>query len=115
MNLTACLLAQIFDAEITNWDHPDILDINPNLNVAKDYPIFVGRRVLGSSSTYSMTHYLHTGCGIDFAILRIAPDEHVTCLVEVNDGFSLGRYEGLSGKAYTDLLIARWEKLVGSI
>lgn len=53
-----------------------------------------------------------TGCGIDFAILRIAPEEYVTCLVEVNDGFSLGRYEGLSGKAYTDLLIARWEKLV---
>jgi len=62
LNLTACLLAQIFDAEITTWDNPDILDINPNLNVAKDYPIFVGRRVLGSSSTYSMTHYLHAQC-----------------------------------------------------
>ena len=62
LNMTACLLAQIFDAQITTWDHPDILNINPGLNVEKDYPIYVGRRVLGSSSTYSMTHYLHSQC-----------------------------------------------------
>ena len=30
-----------------------------------------------------------------------------TCLVEVNDGYSLGVYPGISGKDYTDLLISR--------
>eukprot|EP01106_Pelomyxa_sp_JSP_P007699 TRINITY_DN2246_c0_g1_i15.p2 TRINITY_DN2246_c0_g1~~TRINITY_DN2246_c0_g1_i15.p2 ORF type:complete len:218 (-),score=91.13 TRINITY_DN2246_c0_g1_i15:74-727(-) len=68
------------------------------------------------------------GCAIDFAVLAVRGGggagggggdgggdggrRFVTCLVEVNDGFSLGRYDGLSGKDYTDLLIARWEHLM---
>lgn len=60
--MTACLLAKILGAEITTWDHPEILDLNPNLSVQPDYPIFVARRVLGSSSTYSVTHYLRAQC-----------------------------------------------------
>ena len=35
----------------------------------------------------------------------------VTGLIEVNDGYSLGHYEGLSGKDYTDMFIARWHTL----
>jgi len=62
LNMTACLLSRIFDADITEWDHADIKAINPGLNVADGYPIYVGRRVLGSSSTYSITHYLHAQC-----------------------------------------------------
>ena len=62
LNMTACLLSRVFNRDITTWDHPDILDINPGLSVADDYPIFVGRRVLGSSSTYSITHYLYAQC-----------------------------------------------------
>lgn len=62
LNMTACLLARVFSADITTWDHEDILAINPGLNVAEGYPIFVGRRVLGSSSTYSITHYLYAQC-----------------------------------------------------
>lgn len=58
-----------------------------------------------------------TGCALDFALMRKPPSEEpelgpVTCLVEVNDGYSLGRYEGLSGRDYTDLLAARWQRLV---
>jgi hypothetical protein len=34
-----------------------------------------------------------------------------TALVEVNDGFSLGRY-GLPVALYTDMVIARWEEMV---
>jgi len=52
------------------------------------------------------------GCGIDFAVMRKSDGEVVTGLVEVNDGFSLGAYEGLTGKDYTDILIARWMMLV---
>ena len=60
--MTACLLARVFSADITEWDHPDILDINPGLNVKTGAKIFVGRRVLGSSSTYSITNYLYAQC-----------------------------------------------------
>jgi len=61
-----------------------------------------------------------TGYGMDFAVVQEkkqaldTADTYVTCLVEVNDGYSLGRYEGISGKDYTDLLIARWARLVAS-
>lgn len=62
LNMTACLLARVFDGDITTWDHEDIKKINHNLNVNADSKIFVGRRVLGSSSTYSITNYLHAQC-----------------------------------------------------
>jgi len=62
LNMTACLLARVFSTDITTWDHPDILYLNPGLNVEKNYKIFVGRRVLGSSSTYSITNYLYAQC-----------------------------------------------------
>eukprot|EP00469_Lotharella_globosa_P009185 CAMPEP_0167781138 /NCGR_PEP_ID=MMETSP0111_2-20121227/5761_1 /TAXON_ID=91324 /ORGANISM="Lotharella globosa, Strain CCCM811" /LENGTH=269 /DNA_ID=CAMNT_0007671757 /DNA_START=12 /DNA_END=821 /DNA_ORIENTATION=+ len=51
------------------------------------------------------------GCGMDFAVLD-KDGKQVTCLIEVNDGFSLGKYEGLSDKDYTDLLVARWAHLM---
>jgi hypothetical protein len=54
-----------------------------------------------------------TGCALDFAVLRQG-EEFTTCLVEVNDGYSLGRYEGISGVDYTDLLIARWRRLMAN-
>ncbi|CAE7259800.1 unnamed protein product [Symbiodinium microadriaticum] len=49
------------------------------------------------------------GFGMDFAVLEAG-----TCLVEVNDGFSLGKYPGISGKDYADLLVARWHSLMTS-
>jgi hypothetical protein len=61
------------------------------------------------------------GCGVDFAVMRIAgPDRDgalattVTGLVEVNDALSLGAYEGLSARDYTDMLLARWARLMAS-
>jgi len=44
-------------------------------------------------------------CGYD-------PAEVATCLVEVNDGYSLGSY-GLFHIHYAKLLSARWSKRVG--
>jgi ATP-grasp domain, R2K clade family 2 len=56
------------------------------------------------------------GCGMDFAVFkRAGPDgkeEVGTCLVEVNDGYSLGVYDGLEATDHADLLIARWGQLV---
>jgi ABC-type phosphate transport system substrate-binding protein len=57
LNLTACVLAQIYTGEITQWDHQDIKDLNPNLNLPNDdgNGITVARRNTGSSSTESVT------------------------------------------------------------
>jgi hypothetical protein len=51
------------------------------------------------------------GCSIDFAVVQQADGRRITALIEVNEGFALGAYEGLSGKDFVDLLIARWINL----
>eukprot|EP01006_Ploeotia_vitrea_P003907 TRINITY_DN113488_c0_g1_i1.p1 TRINITY_DN113488_c0_g1~~TRINITY_DN113488_c0_g1_i1.p1 ORF type:complete len:266 (-),score=30.22 TRINITY_DN113488_c0_g1_i1:86-883(-) len=59
-----------------------------------------------------------TGCGVDFAVMKSKGDNGeeklVTCLVEVNDGYSLGVYDGFSVKDQADLLISRWRELVNN-
>jgi hypothetical protein len=50
---------------------------------------------------------------MDFAVLKQPDGQILTCLVEVNDGYSLGLYPGLSGKDYTDLLISRLGRAAG--
>jgi hypothetical protein len=49
------------------------------------------------------------GCALDFAVMRRNDSETLlTGLVELNDGFSIGAYDGVSEKDYTEMLIARW-------
>jgi len=65
LNLTSCLLAQIFSGSIDTWNHPDIVEQNPNLPAmlpSKTFPITVAHRVEGSSSTQSITEYLNGKC-----------------------------------------------------
>ena len=62
LELNACLLGKIFNRKITDWTDPEILEVNPNLNLPSPYPIHVARRVQGSSSTASITQYLHATC-----------------------------------------------------
>lgn len=64
LNLTACLLGRIFSTDITTWDHPDILAINPGLAALNPAgkAIKVGHRTKGSSSTFAITSYMHAGC-----------------------------------------------------
>ncbi len=54
---------------------------------------------------------------MDFALVKKSSSNgeasYVTALIEVNDGFALGWYEGVSHEDYTDLLIARWQQLMG--
>eukprot|EP01063_Lacrimia_lanifica_P032856 TRINITY_DN5689_c0_g1_i1.p2 TRINITY_DN5689_c0_g1~~TRINITY_DN5689_c0_g1_i1.p2 ORF type:complete len:293 (+),score=82.51 TRINITY_DN5689_c0_g1_i1:174-1052(+) len=62
---------------------------------------------------------LVTGCGMDFMVMQRRGGEagearYRTALVEVNDGYSLGVYDGLDGADHADLLIARWRRLVGA-
>jgi hypothetical protein len=51
-------------------------------------------------------HDAPVGYALDIGVL----DNGETALVEVNDGFGLGKY-GLSDALYTDLTLARWQEL----
>jgi len=62
LNLTDCVLAKIFKRDITTWDNAEIMENNPNLDVEGGLRINVARRVGGSSSTKSLTQYLHKSC-----------------------------------------------------
>ena len=55
LDLDACLLARIFNRDITVWGHEDIVKRNPSLE-GSTLPISVARRVRGSSSTDSVTN-----------------------------------------------------------
>jgi len=66
LNLTSCLLARIFMRDITDWAHPDIREINPDLSKLFDVDenfdslgaslrIRVARREEGSSNTNAIT------------------------------------------------------------
>ena len=47
------------------------------------------------------------GYALDFGVL----DTGETALVEFNDGFALGAYEGVKAEEYAPLILARWEEL----
>lgn len=48
------------------------------------------------------------GFGIDFGVLA----DGRTALIEMNDGFSLGAYDGVDAETYTNILMARWFELI---
>ena len=55
---------------------------------------------------------LRATCPAGFAIdVGVIGETGRTAVVEVNDGFALGRY-GLDPDAYVDLLVARWRELL---
>jgi ABC-type phosphate transport system substrate-binding protein len=62
LNLTPCVLAKIFKRDITEWTDPEIIELNPDLNLPGGFPISVAHRVQGSSSTSSITKYLNNAC-----------------------------------------------------
>lgn len=64
LNLSACLLAKILNRKITDWTDAAVIDENPNLLdvLPNPAPITVAHRVLGSSSTASITEYLNKVC-----------------------------------------------------
>lgn len=60
LSLTGCLLAKIFSGQITRWDDPEIVAVNPEMVAAADIKIV--HRKEGSSSTAGFTEYLNTKC-----------------------------------------------------
>jgi phosphate transport system substrate-binding protein len=57
IRLTGDVLAQIFLGSIANWNHPEIVKLNPGV-VSADLPIKVVVRSDGSGSTYNFADYL---------------------------------------------------------
>lgn len=57
LNMTGELLTKIYTYDITEWDHPDIRQINPALSfeTGTNTTIFLAKRVRGSSSTSAVT------------------------------------------------------------
>jgi len=48
--------------------------------------------------------------GIDFGVLR-SKGQYKTALIEMNEGFALGCYDGCNPEVYTNMLLSRWEEL----
>ncbi|KAJ8605646.1 hypothetical protein CTAYLR_000149 [Chrysophaeum taylorii] len=99
LNMTACLLADIFNRDITTWDDSEILAVNPNLDVPTSQPILVYHRVLGSSTTSGITTYLNSACPSKW------PADQVGSTITWADGTfeaqgSGGMSEAISGNEY---------------
>jgi ABC-type phosphate transport system substrate-binding protein len=66
IKLSPCLLARIFNGETQRWSAPEVILENQHLKrvleATSDLPIYVARRVQGSSSTASVTQYLNAKC-----------------------------------------------------
>ena len=60
IDLNACVLAKIFNRDITRWNDAEIKALNPGFDL--DQPITVAHRVKGSSSTKLATTYLNAKC-----------------------------------------------------
>ena len=61
LNMTACLLSRVFSRDITTWDDPDILEINPNLNVdeVSDVDLAVCLSLAPDLAAHCGTHSCH--------------------------------------------------------
>ena len=66
LDLTGCLLAKIFSRQITMWNDPQILALNPSLTYTGE--IKVVHRVRGSSSTAGFTEYLAGKCPASWSL-----------------------------------------------
>ncbi len=72
-------------------------DVNIDLNVVND----------AVSTLVATEEGKMAGFGIDFGLIETT-DGLQTCLIEVNEGFSVGVYDGVTDKDYTDMIVARW-------
>jgi len=93
LKLNACLIAKIFKREIKEWDHADIIALNPSLNVPAGQNIEVFHRVEGSSTTGGVTTYLREACPDDWPASMV--DKKITWPADTNDAYGSG---GMSAK-----------------
>lgn len=104
LNMTACLLAKIFNRDITTWDDSEILAINPSLSVPSGQEIYVYHRVYGSSTTHGITTYLNSAC----------PSEWPASQVGASVDWANGTYEA-QGSSKMAAYLASVEYSIGYI
>jgi len=100
VRLTPTLLAKIFQRDITTWDHPDILAVNPGLTFPAGQAISVYHRKLGSSSTSLISQYFDAVVGSDvwkLGVNKLLNWPEGTIAAEGSDGVS----KGVSGQPYS--------------
>jgi len=66
LHLDGCVLAKIFSAQITTWDHAEIVALNPGMTATG--AIKVVHRTHGSSSTAGFTEYLQQKCSASWTL-----------------------------------------------
>eukprot|EP00551_Chaetoceros_affinis_P009777 CAMPEP_0203682888 /NCGR_PEP_ID=MMETSP0090-20130426/47220_1 /ASSEMBLY_ACC=CAM_ASM_001088 /TAXON_ID=426623 /ORGANISM="Chaetoceros affinis, Strain CCMP159" /LENGTH=474 /DNA_ID=CAMNT_0050552005 /DNA_START=42 /DNA_END=1463 /DNA_ORIENTATION=+ len=73
IDLGGCLLAKIFNRKITQWNDPEIVEVNPALAKIST-PITVCRRTHGSSSTKSITQFLYKECEAEWSYDQVGSE-----------------------------------------
>jgi len=63
--------------------------------------------IRGAVATLAADAGMPAGFVIDFGVL----DTGETALIEMNDGFSFGAYDGLRAEAYWNVTVSRWQEL----
>jgi hypothetical protein len=89
----------VVDDQIVAVDH---YDGDPNVTIDMET---IRQAVL----EYRMSGEAPSAYGIDFGVLQGGQ----TALVEANDGYALGAYT-IAAKPYTDLVVRRWQELLGT-
>jgi ABC-type phosphate transport system substrate-binding protein len=72
IKLDACDLARIYNGKVSRWNDAEIIskqtEMIQEILLDIDEPIFVSRRVEGSSSTQSITQFLHEKCPAEWPL-----------------------------------------------
>ena len=71
-------------------------DLEPNINI-----------IMNAINVLNENNFL-AGYAIDFGVTNSGD----TVLIEVNDGFSIGAYDGISSNAYWKVISSRWSELI---
>ena len=85
--------------EITFCDHGGDPALRPDL-----------REIEAAVDTLHHHHLAPAGFVIDFGLTS----QGQTALIEMNDGFSFGAYQGVSAQTYWDINWVRWQELVSA-
>ena len=83
LQLPPCTLARIFLRKIVYWDDPEIISVNPSMKAklpSANYPILVGHRVLGASSTSALTKVSWTPYFVDVIEFLLFPLSEISRL-----------------------------------
>ncbi|KAJ9466575.1 Phosphate-binding protein PstS [Diplonema papillatum] len=93
IQLSPCTITKIYLQQITMWDDAAIIDENPNAGTAlAGMPIILGRRLLGSSSTFGITQYMDSLCSATW------PHGHsATALAYLSESATVKVVQGSSG------------------